>query len=200
MSNLNWTDEIVAKLTKHWKDGLSCSQIALKLHEEFGVELSRSAVIGKLNRMGMRSNAEVTKLKNKQANRRTMARLGRNPRTPIQAGKERVHPGPRPGVRFNPDAPLRKTANNACVPLPLPPEEKPSDYAKLYSVQELTEKMCRFPIGDPLKPDFGFCGKDRVPGKPYCAGHCRRAYAPPEVRQRSPKPVVVPTFADLEKV
>ena len=35
---------------------------------------------------------------------------------------------------------------------------------------------CLWPIGDPGEPDFHFCEGQAVPGKPYCAEHCARAY------------------------
>ena len=35
---------------------------------------------------------------------------------------------------------------------------------------------CLWPIGDPGDPDFHFCEGPAVPGKPYCAEHCARAY------------------------
>lgn len=35
---------------------------------------------------------------------------------------------------------------------------------------------CLWPIGDPVDPDFHFCGAPAVHGKPYCAEHCARAY------------------------
>ena len=41
---------------------------------------------------------------------------------------------------------------------------------------ELKTTSCRWPLGDPNDPDFSFCGKEAVPGKPYCATHCLEAY------------------------
>lgn len=37
-------------------------------------------------------------------------------------------------------------------------------------------KSCQWPSGDPGDPDFGYCGADTLPGKPYCAEHCAVAY------------------------
>jgi GcrA cell cycle regulator len=36
---------------------------------------------------------------------------------------------------------------------------------------------CKWPIGDPQSADFGFCQKSAVADRPYCADHCRQAYA-----------------------
>ena len=32
--------------------------------------------------------------------------------------------------------------------------------------------------------DFHFCGKNKVPGLPYCEFHARRAFQPPQARRR----------------
>ncbi|WP_321389418.1 GcrA family cell cycle regulator [Emcibacter sp.] len=44
------------------------------------------------------------------------------------------------------------------------------------SLLELTERMCKWPIGHPGEPDFHFCGKPSRPGFPYCTEHCAEAY------------------------
>ncbi len=38
---------------------------------------------------------------------------------------------------------------------------------------------CSWPIGDPRKEDFHFCGESAVPGKPYCQQHAQIAYIAP---------------------
>ena len=37
-------------------------------------------------------------------------------------------------------------------------------------------KGCKWPIGHPGDEDFYFCGKEVIPGKPYCGEHCLTAY------------------------
>ena len=44
------------------------------------------------------------------------------------------------------------------------------------SLLELNEHTCKWPIGDPLTPDFYFCGQHSEENKPYCDFHSRRAY------------------------
>jgi len=46
------------------------------------------------------------------------------------------------------------------------------------SLVELSEGKCRWPISDPGRWDFGFCGGKAVDGLPYCAAHARIAYQP----------------------
>lgn len=43
-------------------------------------------------------------------------------------------------------------------------------------VVELTGPPCHWPIGEPGKNDFRYCGKAALAGKPYCPEHDKRAY------------------------
>lgn len=44
------------------------------------------------------------------------------------------------------------------------------------SILDLTESMCKWPIGHPGEENFHFCGKMSQPNFPYCANHCIEAY------------------------
>jgi GcrA cell cycle regulator len=51
------------------------------------------------------------------------------------------------------------------------------------SLLELTSGSCRWPIGDPAKKSFHFCGEpgaDLEQGIPYCERHRQRAYNRPK--------------------
>jgi len=37
-------------------------------------------------------------------------------------------------------------------------------------------KSCQWIEGEPMNGDEERCGKETVPGKPYCDAHCARAY------------------------
>lgn len=52
---------------------------------------------------------------------------------------------------------------------------------------DLTSLTCRWPNGDPLAEDFGFCGHDASGDGPYCSFHSKIAYQPVGARhaQRS---------------
>ena len=39
-----------------------------------------------------------------------------------------------------------------------------------------SRSRCSWPSGDPKTTAFSFCGKEVVPGKPYCNEHCFDAY------------------------
>lgn len=51
------------------------------------------------------------------------------------------------------------------------------------TILSLTERMCKWPIGDPAHEDFHFCGKPAQPGLPYCPEHAAIAYQPASKRR-----------------
>ena len=55
-----------------------------------------------------------------------------------------------------------------------PSKSEPSP--KFVGTADLTDRMCRWPFGHPEEPEFRFCGKQRIAGRPYCAEHCALAY------------------------
>jgi len=54
---------------------------------------------------------------------------------------------------------------------------------KTIGLLDLTERMCKWPIGHPGEADFHFCGAEAVPGTPYCQAHCQEAYQTPQSRR-----------------
>jgi len=57
------------------------------------------------------------------------------------------------------------------------------------SLLELSDKVCKWPLGHPGEPDFHFCGAPINPGFPYCLAHCSVAYqAQLPRRDRRPPP------------
>ncbi len=79
---------------------------------------------------------------------------------------------------------------------PAPPRRlvpaKPSpEIADKTSLLDLSEKVCRWPMGHPGEPDFHFCGEAVNPGFPYCVEHCGRAYQAqlPRGARRPPPPL-----------
>lgn len=51
------------------------------------------------------------------------------------------------------------------------------------TILSLTDRMCKWPIGDPKKAGFHFCGRPALPGQPYCAEHAAMAYQQPKSRR-----------------
>lgn len=78
---------------------------------------------------------------------------------------------------------------------PAQPKAKPKASPKANSkvtLLDLTERICKWPIGHPTDPDFHFCGKPSKPGFPYCDEHCEVAYQAQAPRRERPRP---PMFA-----
>jgi hypothetical protein len=59
--------------------------------------------------------------------------------------------------------------------------DEPSDPSPLI---ELGRTCCAWPVGDPKKNGFRFCGQPIDGRGPYCSGHRKLAYSPPEPRKR----------------
>ncbi len=55
--------------------------------------------------------------------------------------------------------------------------------ARKLSLLELTERTCKWPIGDPATEEFWFCGLPVKPGKPYCEAHVSVAFQPMSSRR-----------------
>jgi GcrA cell cycle regulator len=183
-----WDDEkLVERLAEIWNAGASGSDTANQLSAEFGIEIRRNMVIAKVDRLRA-SGVALRVGDNTGYTRKRVKKVRALQRPPM--------PKPEPTVRQNALAEVLARAPRE----PAPKEENPADFPDRVPLQQLVETSCRWPIGDPLHDDFGFCGHAKVRGLPYCEHHARRAYQAPEVRQRAPKPVVVPTFNDLEKV
>jgi len=162
---MSWTDERVELLKKLWQDGLSASQIAAELG---GV--TRNAVIGKVHRLGLSGRGQPTSSIKRQ--RRTHSTGIRRPR-PVSVGNLAL----KSNLDYLPDADLQPR-RNVVVPIPL----------KL-SIFQLNEHTCKWPIGDPGREDFHFCGHESLESVPYCEYHAGVAYQAPEPRRR-PKRVV----------
>lgn len=85
-------------------------------------------------------------------------------------------------VSIGPGGFMRQGPGDQQAPIPpAPPRRlvpaKPSpEMAGKTSLLDLTERVCRWPMGHPGEADFHFCGDPVNPGFPYCVAHCGRAY------------------------
>jgi len=63
------------------------------------------------------------------------------------------------------------------------------DKQEMIGLLDLSERMCKWPIGHPGETDFHFCGAQAAPNMPYCEAHCREAYQTQQNRRdrRPPK-------------
>lgn len=70
-------------------------------------------------------------------------------------------------------------------PLPYLPQSKEPviPVSERKTVRTLKMNDCRWPIGDPQRPDFHFCGKPKAAGFSYCDFHVRRGFQPNQPRR-----------------
>jgi GcrA cell cycle regulator len=158
-----WTPEKTEQLRQLWADGYSCSQIAGRLGG-----LTRNAVIGRIHRLGLAGRATTS----------------RTPH-PRRSTKRKPMPAVPTPTRMD-----KVRALHEAEPYVPPMEELVIPLNERKTVQTLEENDCRWPIGHPGQPDFHFCGKNKVPGLPYCELHARRAFQPPQPRRSSEQPVL----------
>ncbi len=197
---MSWTDERVELLKKMWTEGQSASQIAKELG---GV--TRNAVIGKVHRLGLSNRTTgptpapaspaakaAPAAKEKAAARPKPAPAAQPKAAPANdAAPSGTDPEPAP-------IPM-SAARKAIIPAgqPLPPQPSANEIspealakvsevektAKKLSLMELTEKTCKWPVGDPATSNFWFCGLPVQPGKPYCEAHVGVAFQPMSSRR-----------------
>jgi len=189
---MSWSDERVELLKKLWGEGQSASQIAKELG---GV--TRNAVIGKVHRLGLSNRngsgggaASESAAKSKPAPK---AEAKAKP-----AAKPAPKPDPKPAAEDKPAAapvsrvkqiipaghpfPKQKTANEI-DPEALAKVSEIEKKAKKLTLMELTERTCKWPVGDPATEDFWFCGLPVQSGKPYCEAHVGVAFQPMSSRR-----------------
>lgn len=171
-TRFDWTPERVEHVRKRWAEGAPASQIAFEL----GDGATRSMVLGKIHRL------KLERLGRKKA-------LAKKNEPPLLLAADMD------ANQFATPTPTRRTAHKArsvarvkVVSAPLPPSEpyveqqdEGVDVTALIGLLALTDQTCKFPIGDPLLPGFGFCGKPPAPEKVYCPHHCAKAYNRPGV-------------------
>ena len=197
---MSWTDERVDTLKRLWGEGLSASQIATQLG---GV--SRNAVIGKVHRLGLEGRVKKDGAgEDGQADGPVEAATADTAMdAAVDAGSDEA---PAPAAATNggtsdegagddgasdaPDAPPFTAANDPGTPeaaqagdgeegddvvVPVPLRLK---------LTQLTERTCKWPIGDPMHDDFHFCGHEADEGRPYCEYHSGLAFQPASERRR----------------
>ena len=100
-------------------------------------------------------------------------------------------------VSVGPGGFLRQGPGDQQAPIPpapprrLVPAKPDPSIADKTSLLDLSDKVCRWPMGHPGEPDFHFCGEAVNPGFPYCVEHCGRAYQAqlPRGARRPPPPL-----------
>lgn len=112
------------------------------------------------------------------------------------AGDAPVKPEGPKMVSIGPGGFIRQGPGDQQAPIPpAPPRRrvpaKPSpEIADKTSLLDLSDRVCRWPMGHPGEADFHFCGHAVNPGYPYCVEHCGRAFQAqlPRGTRRPPPP------------
>ena len=200
---MSWTDERIETLKTMWEAGQTASQIA----EALG-GVSRNAVIGKAHRLGLQARPSPVKPNEIEPEAIAPAEAPPAAEPPPPAAEveaddeDEDEPAAEAPVRdqpivrsVGPGGFLRQNPGEQQTPIPpAPPRRlvpaKPSpEIAGKTSLLDLSDRICKWPIGHPGEPDFHFCGKPVNPGFPYCVDHCGHAYqAQLPRRDRRPPP------------
>ena len=216
---MSWTDERIATLKKMWEGGSTASQIAEELGgvsrnavigkaHRLGLKSRPSPVKANDKKKKAPAKKAAAKPAVKKTASKPAAKPAAKPATAPATPKANASaipsqpiPNPTPDlpkiVSVGPGGFLRQGPGDQQAPIPpAPPRRlvpaKPSpEIADKTSLLDLSEKVCRWPMGHPGEPDFHFCGEAVNPGYPYCVEHCGRAYQAqlPRGARRPPPPL-----------
>lgn len=188
-----WTEKRTEILKKMWLEGYSAAKIA----KELGEGLSRNAVIGKVHRLGLGGRGagtrdikasidEKTKTKEKASKNKIKTSVSVR-KTSVSVREDAQNHGDT-SIRTPTVEQKKHSIPNASSKDEIPSEalERVTEVekkAKKIHLMELTERTCKWPIGDPATDDFWFCGLPSESGKPYCEAHVGVAFQPIVVRK-----------------
>lgn len=173
-----WTEERVDLLKRLWTEGLSASQIASKLGE-----VTRNAVIGKVHRLGLSGRGSPARAQHTRP--RTKSRQAGTGASSATSPTAKITQFPTMG-----SAALQVQAETVAeaAPAPAPRPQLVRSVAKSRSdgvnILQLSDKTCRWPLGEPGTESFHFCGCAPKAGIPYCDQHAMIAYQPLQDRRR----------------
>ena len=188
---MSWTNDRVEILKKLWVEGQSASQIAKELG---GV--TRNAVIGKVHRLGLSNRATSSSSSKSDTKSKTSVKsMSDTKRVSNKTSTSKVTSANSPSEPRSNVTSLRRQIIPAGQPLPPQPsanEISPEALARVSEIEkkakkisllELTERTCKWPVGDPATEEFWFCGLPSQAGKPYCEAHVGVAFQPMSQRR-----------------
>ena len=156
-----WTEAEDARLVALARQGKSSFAIARAMGRV------RNSVVGRANRLKIRFTSQE---------QRPAVRNAKLPK-PFQPPKVKAvhhHPGNIANKRESrANDPEFKHVTPAVSVQPL-----------MVSLMDLRPNQCKFPVGDPRLPGFGFCGHPQADGV-YCRPHAKLCYTAPEARRRA---------------
>jgi GcrA cell cycle regulator len=208
---MSWTDERVETLKKMWSDGQSASQIAKELGGVTrNAVIGKVHRLGLSNRVGAGAEMPAATPASASASAARVDDDGARAATPTERGADEPGQTLRNELRGGAQGSgvprgeaavvsLMTPQRKAIVPAgqPLPPQPSANEIspetlasvremekrARKLTLMELTERTCKWPIGDPATEHFWFCGLPSVAGKPYCESHVGVAFQPMSARR-----------------
>ncbi len=89
------------------------------------------------------------------------------------------------------ERPRMTVTRRAARPRPAPVVQVPiierdpvvDDQGRKTTVLTISDRMCKWPIGDPSTQEFHFCGHPPKAGSPYCDAHSVKAFQPTQSRR-----------------
>lgn len=141
-----WTDERIDSLRALAAAGRSMSDMAAELSAQFSCSVSRSAVIGKIHRLGIKT----LRRKNQYEDRPVKKRARRQRVSPITIRRIVV---------------AKRTFRQ------IEEEYRAADRIGV-DLLDLGHGLCRWPLGGLMEPPpHKFCGRPALKGRPYCEYH-----------------------------
>lgn len=196
---MSWTDERVETAKRMWREGATATEIMVAL----GGGISRSAVLGKLHRLGV-GKVRPAKRHQPVVEARPKGGQGRNGAVAMDRGGnpyDKIRRARAAAMNVPHETKVNGADQSACLPSsdPIAEEIAPAGPPGGISIEELTVDSCRFPLGpDSQLPPYQFCGVMVAPGSVYCPHHharcytgarpSRRAYHPGEGRSTVKRP------------
>ncbi len=185
---MSWTDERVETLKTMWSEGKSASQIAKELG---GV--TRNAVIGKVHRLGLSNRvggpdrpeddvAAADPVPDPVTEPEVEASEAARPAAPSRPAAKETPPAVRPPKPGSQPMPPQPSASEISAEA-LANLAEVAKKARRLTLMQLSERTCKWPVGDPATDDFWFCGLPSVAGKPYCETHVAVAFQPMSARR-----------------
>ena len=158
-----WTDERVNLLKQLWGEGKTAKEIAGVL----GGGLTRNAVIGKAHRLNLSGRASPIQQNISPARKKLETKARETGK--LKDIKPKIQPK---------EAQKRKSETE--ITFTRRKKEVPAEAFKALGagvkLEDIKDRMCRWPIGDPKSPNFHFCGAQCDGQTPYCEAHAKVAY------------------------
>lgn len=169
---IDWSAAEIADLKRLWGEGHSASEIRRQLHSKHKILRSRSAVCGKVSRLGL--DKRVTPSRPVRIASAADRSLSDKRRAAGQQGAaKRSGRGFRFGAGPEEPSPERKAGlgkdrirNPRLLAGQTPSDGRP--------ITELRDRECRYALT--ADAPHRFCGRTSAPGKSYCAGHLKGLY------------------------